>query len=131
MSVAVDIFEDKLKLARELGADHAVNAREGDPVEEIKRLGGAEAAIATAGLPTASEQAYGCLKRGGTLVFVGLPRDGHIRLPIFGTVLNGITVKGSIVGTRVDLKEVFDLGAGQATRGTESVLTKERKHPTG
>jgi propanol-preferring alcohol dehydrogenase len=114
--VAVDIFEDKLNLARQLGADHVVNAREGDPVEEIKALGGADAAIDTAVSPRASEQAYGCLKRGGTLVFVGLPRDGYVRLPIFPTVLNGITVKGSIVGTRVDLQEVFELHAAGRTR---------------
>ncbi len=114
--VAVDIHEEKLDLARELGADYVVNASERDPVEEIQRLGGADAAVDTAVSPAASEQAYGSLKRGGTLVFVGLPRDGYVRLPIFPTVLNGITVRGSIVGTRVDLKEVFELHAAGRTR---------------
>jgi propanol-preferring alcohol dehydrogenase len=114
--VAVDLVDEKLELAEELGADHTVNARAQDPVEEIKKLGGADAAIDTAVSPRASEQAYGCLKRGGTLVFVGLPKDGRVSLPIFPTVLNGITVKGSIVGTRVDLKEVFELHAAGRTR---------------
>jgi propanol-preferring alcohol dehydrogenase len=114
--VAVDVFDEKLDLARELGADFTVNAREMDPVEEIKKLGGVDAAIDTAVSPVASEQAYGSLKRGGTLVFVGLPKDGHVKIPIFGTVLNGITLKGSIVGTRVDLKEVFELHAAGRTR---------------
>jgi alcohol dehydrogenase, propanol-preferring len=114
--VAVDLSDEKLDLARELGADHVVNAREQDAVEEIQKLGGADATIDTAVSPTASEQAYGSLKRGGTLVLVGLPREGYVRLPIFGTVLNGITVKGSIVGTRVDLKEVFELHAAGRTR---------------
>jgi propanol-preferring alcohol dehydrogenase len=114
--VAVDIFEEKLELARELGADHVVNAREQDPVEEIKKLGGADAAIDTAVSSGATEQAYGSLRRGGTLVLVGLPKDGYVSLPIFGTVLNGITVKGSIVGTRVDLREVLELHAAGRTR---------------
>ena len=109
--VAVDLFDEKLALAKELGADYTVNARQQDPIEEIKKLGGADAAIATAVSPQAFEQAYGSLKRGGTLVFVGLPADNHVRLPIFETVLNGINVVGSIVGTRVDLAEVFELHA--------------------
>jgi alcohol dehydrogenase, propanol-preferring len=109
--VAVDLSDEKARLARELGADYAINAREQDPVEEIKKLGGADAVIATAVSPRAFEQGYGALKRGGTLVFVGLPADNYVRLPIFETVLNGIKVVGSIVGTRVDLAEVFELHA--------------------
>lgn len=120
--VAVDITEDKLRLARELGADYTINASEQNAGEEVKKLGGADAAIDTAVSTRASEQAYGSLKRGGTLVFVGLPRDGHISLPIFPTVLNGITVKGSIVGTRLDLQEVFELHA----MGKTKVIHEER-----
>jgi propanol-preferring alcohol dehydrogenase len=49
-------------------------------------------------------------------VFVALPADNEVRLPIFETVLNAITVVGSIVGTRADLREVFDLHAAGRTR---------------
>jgi alcohol dehydrogenase, propanol-preferring len=66
--------------------------------------------------PRAFEQAYGSLRRGGTLVFVALPADNEVKLPIFETVLNGITVVGSIVGTRADLREVFELHAAGKTR---------------
>jgi alcohol dehydrogenase, propanol-preferring len=114
--VAVDLFDEKLRLAKDLGAEYTVNAREQDPVEEIKKLGGADAVIATAVSPRAFEQGFGSLKRGGTLVFVGLPKDNHIQLPIFETVLSGIHVVGSIVGTRVDLQEVFELHAMGRTR---------------
>jgi propanol-preferring alcohol dehydrogenase len=72
-------------------------------------LGGADQAIVLAVSPTACEQAYRSLKRGGTLVLVGLPADNVMALPIFETVLGGITVTGSIVGTRVDLAETFQL----------------------
>jgi propanol-preferring alcohol dehydrogenase len=72
-------------------------------------LGGADAAISTAVSPKAFEQAYRSLARGGKLVFVGLPADNHIELPIFETVLGGLDLHGSIVGTRNDLEEVFEL----------------------
>jgi alcohol dehydrogenase, propanol-preferring len=107
--VAVDLTEEKMRLAKDLGADYAINAREQDPIEEIKKLGGADAVIATAVSPRAFEQGYKSLKRGGTLVFVALPADNHVQLPIFETVLNGTKIVGSIVGTRLDLQEVFEL----------------------
>lgn len=114
--VAVDISDEKLELARELGADHVVNALTEDPVAAIKALGGAHAAISVAVAPKAFEQAFGSLRRGGTLVFVALPADNFVSLPIFETVLNGITIVGSIVGTRKDLAEVYALHAQGRTR---------------
>jgi propanol-preferring alcohol dehydrogenase len=120
--VAVDLQDDKLALAKELGAEFTVNASKEDPAEAIQRLGGVDQAISLAVSPSAFEQAYRSLRRGGTLVFVGLPADNTIELPIFETVLNGITVVGSIVGTRVDLREVFELHAAGLTR----VITEVR-----
>ena len=114
--VAVDVVDEKLALARELGAEFTVNAAEQDPAEFIRKLGGADQAIALAVSPASFEQAYRSLRRGGTLVFVALPAENRIELPIFETVLNGITVVGSIVGTRVDLREVFELHAAGKTR---------------
>lgn len=114
--VAVDLLDDKLKLAKELGADYVVNARNQDPVEEIKKLGGADAAICVAVSPKAFEQAFHSLRRGGRLVFVALPAEGYVKLPIFDTVLNGIHVIGSIVGTRTDLEEAFQLHAEGRTK---------------
>jgi alcohol dehydrogenase, propanol-preferring len=114
--VAVDVVDEKLELARQLGADYTVNALTEDPVQAIKALGGADAAISVAVAPKAFEQAYGSLRRGGKLVFVALPADNYVKLPIFETVLNGITIIGSIVGTRADLAEVFRLHAQGRTR---------------
>jgi propanol-preferring alcohol dehydrogenase len=114
--VAVDVTEEKLALARELGASHAVNALEQDVAAEIQRLGGADAAISTAATPQPLAQAFASLRRGGHLVLVGLPRDNQMALPIFETVLQGISVTGSIVGTRVDLAETFELHASGLTR---------------
>jgi propanol-preferring alcohol dehydrogenase len=122
--IAVDIHDEKLELARELGAEFTVNATNEDPVEAIQKLGGADQAIALAVSPRAFEQAYGSLRRGGTIVFVALPADNEVRLPIFETVLSGITIVGSIVGTRKDLREVFELhvaGRTHVIRETRSL----------
>ncbi len=113
---AVDLVDSKLRLAGELGAECAVNATTEDPVDVIQALGGADQAIILAVSPSACEQAFRSLKRGGTLVLVGLPAENHIRLPIFETVLQGITVTGSMVGTRVDLAETFQLHSEGRTR---------------
>jgi propanol-preferring alcohol dehydrogenase len=107
--VAVDVNPERLEAARALGAEHVVHAGEEDPIAAIHRLGGARAAISTAVNPIAFEQALGSLRRGGTLICVGLPADNDMKLPIFETVLGGLTVRGSIVGTHTDLEEVFEL----------------------
>jgi propanol-preferring alcohol dehydrogenase len=119
--VAIDLHEEKLELARELGAEFTINAAKEDPVEAIQRLGGADQAIALAVSPNAFEKAYRSLRRGGTLVFVALPAENDVTLPIFETVLNGITIVGSIVGTRKELREVFELHAAGRTRVTREV----------
>jgi propanol-preferring alcohol dehydrogenase len=119
--IAVDLIDEKLELARELGAEFTVNAAKEDPAAAIQELGGADQAIALAVSPRSFEQAYGSLRRGGTLVFVALPADNEMMLPIFETVLNGITVVGSIVGTRTDLREVFELHAAGLTTVTREV----------
>jgi len=116
--VAVDVVDHKLDLAKRLGAAHTVNALHEDPAETIQQLGGADAAIVLAVSPKACEQAYRSLRRNGRLVLVGLPADNFVQLPIFETVLNGITVTGSIVGTRLDLAETFELHADGRTTVT-------------
>jgi propanol-preferring alcohol dehydrogenase len=120
--VAVDLFDEKLDVARELGAEFTVNAAKEDPVAAIKKLGGADTAVVLAVAPKAFEQAFASLRRGGTMSLVALPAENTMRLPIFETVLNGITVVGSIVGTRLDLRQVFALHAAGKTR----VIREER-----
>ena len=79
-------------------------------------------AISTAVHPIAFEQAFGSLARGGTLVCVGLPAENDMRVPIFETVLGGLDIRGSIVGTHRDLEEVFELHR----RGLTRVMRSER-----
>ncbi|MGZ0050587.1 alcohol dehydrogenase AdhP [Brevibacillus gelatini] len=109
--VAVDIHKEKLDLAKELGADLTVNGSETDPVQAIQeQVGGVHGAISVAVTKKAFEQAYKSVRRGGSLVVVGLP-NAELPIPIFDTVLNGVTVKGSIVGTRKDMQEALDFAA--------------------
>jgi len=109
--VAADIFEDKLALAKKLGADITVNGKEKDAIEQVHRAtGGVHGALVTAVSPTAMEQAFGFMRSKGTMVLVGLP-PGKISLPVFETVLKRITVRGSIVGTRQDLEESLQFAA--------------------
>jgi propanol-preferring alcohol dehydrogenase len=114
--IGVDIEDAKLRLATSLGADHVVDARTGDPAQAIQDLGGADVAITLAVSPESFEQAYRSLRRGGRLVCVALPADGTFQVPIFDTVLGGKSIIGSIVGTRNDLAEVFQLHAAGRTK---------------
>jgi propanol-preferring alcohol dehydrogenase len=121
--VAVDIDDGKLQLAERLGASLMVNATKTDPAPFIKKeIGGAHAALVTAVSPQAFEQALGMVRRGGTVSLNGLP-PGDFPLNIFGMVLNGITVRGSIVGTRLDLIEALEF-AGEGK--VEATVTSDK-----
>jgi len=108
---AVDVADDKLALATTFGAELVVNASVEDPAEVIQReTGGAHGVLVTAVHPSAFAQAIHMTRRGGTIVFNGLPA-GDFPASIFEIVLKGLTVRGSIVGTRQDMEEALDFYA--------------------
>lgn len=118
--VAIDVADDKLQLAERLGAELTVNAKKQDPGSVIKEaIGGAHGALVTAVSEIAFSQALEVVRRGGTVALNGLP-PGKFDLSIFDMVLNGITVRGSIVGTRLDLQEALDLAGDGIVRATVS-----------
>jgi alcohol dehydrogenase, propanol-preferring len=115
---AVDVADDKLALARTLGAEIMVNAMSTDPAGELHRLiGGAHGVLITAVSPTAFLQGIEMLRRGGTCVLVGLP-PGDFPAPIFDVVLKRLTIRGSIVGTRKDLQEALQFAAEGKVQAT-------------
>lgn len=119
--LAVDVDNSKLQLAKRLGAALAVNAGTTDPVAFVKKtIGGAQGVLVTAVSPKAFEQALNMADRGGTVTLNGLP-PGDFSLSIFDTVLNGITVRGSIVGTRLDLQEALDFANDGKVKATVEV----------
>jgi propanol-preferring alcohol dehydrogenase len=114
-TVAVDVEDEKLQLAKDLGADVVVDARSGQ-AEQIAAIGGVDVALVTVPSPQAMQAAHASLNPAGRLVLVGLPADNKLELPVFETVLNGKSVIGSLVGTRNDLTECFALHARGRTR---------------
>jgi len=120
---AVDIDDAKLELAKKVGAEMVVNAAKADPAAELQRaLRGAHGVLVTAVSRTAFSQALGMLHKRGTMSLVGLP-PGEFGLPIFDVVLNAKTVRGSIVGTRMDLQEALAF-AGEGK--VHTVYSEER-----
>ena len=110
--VAVDINNDKLALAKEVGADIVINGHEVEDVAALiqEKTGGAHSAVVTAVSKVAFNQAVDSVRAGGRVVAVGLPSE-MMDLSIVKTVLDGIQVIGSLVGTRKDLEEAFQFGA--------------------
>jgi propanol-preferring alcohol dehydrogenase len=106
---ALDIGEDKLALARSVGADVAIDASSPDAVEQVVQAtgGGAHGVLVTAVSRTAFPQAIRYARRRGTVTMVGLP-PGDFPTPIFDVVLKRVTLRGSIVGTREDLAEAIE-----------------------
>lgn len=109
---AIDVADDKLDLAKRYGAEVVANAKTLGKEGTIKHIkeatgGGTHGVLVTAVSPVAFEQAVGVTRRGGTVAMNGLP-PGDFPLNIFNMILNGITVRGSIVGTRLDLQEAID-----------------------
>lgn len=104
---AIDISDQKLDLAQRLGADIIINAKNINPGEYLKKeVGGMHGALITAVSPIAFKQGLETLRRKGTMALNGLP-PGNFDLSIFDIVLNRITIRGSIVGTRKDLQEAI------------------------
>jgi len=113
---AIDVTDEKLQLAKDLGADFVIDARTQDPAAALQAHGGADVAIGLAVDDKSFAAAYAGLRRGGRLVLVALPAAGTLSIPVFDTVLNGTSVIGSIVGTRADLADVYTLHAAGQTR---------------
>ena len=109
--IAVDINDDQLQFAKEMGADLVINSRNEDAAKVIQeKVGGAHAAVVTAVAKVAFNSAVDALRAGGRLVAVGLPPEA-MSLDIPRLVLDGIEVVGSLVGTRQDLVEAFEFAA--------------------
>ena len=107
---AVDVADDKLALAKSLGAVNAFNAATANAVKEIRRLGGAHIVLVTSGSKTAYDTAFYCVRPTGTLLAVGLPAN-EISFPAIMMAAGEVHIKASAVGTREDLKQVLALAA--------------------
>jgi alcohol dehydrogenase len=107
--VAVDLSDEKLGLARRLGATDAFNAGAAEAAREIREAtgGGVDYAFEMAGSVRAMELAYAITRRGGTTVTAGLPPPTHtFNIPQVNLVAEERTVKGSYIGTCVPTRDL-------------------------
>ncbi len=107
--IAIDVHDDKLELAKQLGATAVVNARDEKAVEQVRNItgGGVDFGFEMAGSVQAMELAYRITRRGGTTVTAGLPHP-EARWPLQHVNLTAEerTVKGSYVGSCVPTRDV-------------------------
>jgi propanol-preferring alcohol dehydrogenase len=108
---AVDVVDEKLAVARELGAEVAINAVTHDTTREIrKQIGGAHGVLITSASLAAFQQGINLLRRRGTCVFLGLP-PGECPVSVHTMVAKQLTLKGSTIGTRKELQEALQFAA--------------------
>ena len=109
---AVDIDDSKLTHTKLMGADATVNAKLPNAIELVKKItdGGAHGVLITAPSLVAFKQGVAMTRKRGTCVLTGLP-PGEFPFPLFDVVLNCITVRGSLVGTRQDMAEALAFAA--------------------
>jgi propanol-preferring alcohol dehydrogenase len=108
----VDVDDGKLALAKSLGAEVTVNAKEGDPAAAVKKAtdGGAHGVLITAPSLPAFKQGVGMTRKHGICVLVGIP-PGDFPVPLFNVVADCISIRGSFVGNREDLAEALSFAA--------------------
>jgi S-(hydroxymethyl)glutathione dehydrogenase / alcohol dehydrogenase len=131
MIIAVDVFEKKLAQARELGATHAVDASKVDPVKAIREMtgGGVEYAFEAIGLKKAAEQAFECIRPGGTATVIGMIPVGQ-KLELEGSVfLREKRIQGCSMGSnrfKVDMPKYVDFYQRGLLRLDEMITRRGR-----
>jgi S-(hydroxymethyl)glutathione dehydrogenase/alcohol dehydrogenase len=131
MIIAVDVFEKKLAQARELGATHAVDASKVDPVKAIREMtgGGVEYAFEAIGLKKAAEQAFECIRPGGTATIIGMIPVGQ-KLELEGSVfLREKRIQGCSMGSnrfKVDMPKYVDFYQRGLLRLDEMITRRGR-----
>jgi S-(hydroxymethyl)glutathione dehydrogenase / alcohol dehydrogenase len=131
MIIAVDVFERKLVQAKELGATHAVDASAGDPVKAIRELtgGGVEYAFEAIGLKKAAEQAFECIRPGGTATIIGMIPVGQ-KIELEGSVfLREKRIQGCSMGSnrfKVDMPKYVDFYLQGRLRLDEMITRRGR-----
>jgi propanol-preferring alcohol dehydrogenase len=112
---AIDISDEKLALAKSLGASAALNAASSNAVKELRGKGGVHVALVASAARAAYDMAFSCVRPTGTLLVVGLPAESVCVPPILMAAAE-ICIQASAVGTREDVREVLALAAAGRIR---------------
>ena len=108
--IAIDISDEKLAHARGLGASVTLNAATANVAKEVRKMGGAHAALVTSAAKAAYDAAFPCVRPTGTLLVVGLPAESICFSPITMAATE-VRIQASSVGTRSDVREVLEMAA--------------------
>jgi len=125
--IAVDLEEQKLDWATQLGATHTVNPNDGDPVAQVLELtgGGVDYSFEAIGLKLTAEQAYGMIRPGGLATVMGMiPPGVNLEIPGTDLFLSAKRLQGSIMGSnnfKVDMPHLCDLYLGGRLKLDEMV----------
>ena len=111
--IAVDISDDKLQLATQLGASQTMNASTEDIAKTFRNMGGVHAAIVASSSKAAYSQAFYAVRPAGTLVVVGLPSED---LSFPAIMMREIKIRSVATGTRDDMRAVLELAAAGKIR---------------
>ena len=112
---AIDISDEKLALAKSLGASTVLNAASTNVVKELRGKGGVHVALVASAAKAAYDTAFSCLRPTGTLLVVGLPAENICFPPILMAAAE-VRIQASAVGTRQDLRDVLALAAAGKIR---------------
>jgi propanol-preferring alcohol dehydrogenase len=112
---AIDISDEKLALAKSLGASTVLNSASTNVVKELRRSGGVHVALVASAAREAYDIAFSCVRPTGTLLAVGLPAENICFPPILMAAAE-VRIQASAVGTRQDVREVLALAAAGKIR---------------
>ena len=113
--IAIDVSEEKLELARTLGAACTLQVGKTDIVKELRRKGGAHVVLVSAAAKAAYDTAFYCIRPTGMLLVVGLPAQSICFPPVL-MAAGEVRIQASTVGTRQDLREVLAMAAAGKIR---------------
>jgi alcohol dehydrogenase, propanol-preferring len=105
---AIDVSEQKLELAKSLGATSTINATTTDAGKQLRKQGGVHVALVTSAARAAYDAAFQSLRPAGTLLVVGLPAE-NICFPPIMMASREVCIRASAVGTREDVNQVLAL----------------------
>jgi alcohol dehydrogenase, propanol-preferring len=108
--IAVDISEEKLALAKSMGATRTMNVASENVVKAIRAIGGVHVALVASAAKQAYDNAFYCIRPSGTLLVVGLPAQ-DLAFPPIMMAAGEVRILATAVGTRKDLDEILALGS--------------------
>jgi propanol-preferring alcohol dehydrogenase len=107
---AIDVTDEKLARAKELGASMTLNSAASNVVKEMRRAGGVHAALVASAAKAAYDTAFRCVRPTGSLLVVGLPSE-PICFPAIQMAALEVHIQASSVGTRDDIRELLAMAA--------------------